>query len=74
MWAWVYRVLMIAGPAAIGYFTNDVGDGFTRVFPGTTDPKTGKIAWWWLVIILLIIAGLFVWLVSVVVPKKQQSK
>lgn len=73
MWAWLIRALNIAGTAALGYFANDIGDGFTRYVPGTTDKSTGKIAWYWMVLLLLVIGGLFTMVIILLTPKKSRK-
>lgn len=72
MWVWLLRALNIAGTAALGYFANDIGDGFTRYFPGSKNEE-GRIPWYWLLIIFFILAGAFVFIVSLIIPKKYQK-
>lgn len=73
MWAWLIRALSAAGTASLGYFANDIGDGFVRYFPGTQDKSTGKIAWYWMVVILLLIAIIFYLLISLLSPSKKRK-
>lgn len=65
---------MWAGAAALGYFANDIGDGVTRYIPSTESKDgTGKISWYWMVLILFAVAALFVWIVTLLFPKKYQK-
>lgn len=73
MWNILFRAFTWAGAAALGYFANDIGDGVTRYVPAAESKTTGKIAWYWLILIFVAIAGIFIWLLSVVFPRKYQK-
>lgn len=73
MWGIIFRALNWAGVAALGYFANDIGDGFVNYVPQAKDPNTGKIFWAWMIALLLVVAGLMAWLITIIVPRKYQK-
>lgn len=74
MIGWLFKALQWGGPAALGYFFNDVATWISNVTglgEKVRDQKTGGFAWWF-VIVLSLILGLVVYVVaSFLMPRRK---
>lgn len=76
LFAWIVRGLAYAGPAAIGYFLNDLGTWaaglVTKVSPGTNvRDNSGGWAWWFLIPVIAVAGAGFLIVMNMLTGKRK---
>jgi hypothetical protein len=70
---WIVRGLAIGGPAAIGYFINDLGSWVANV-TGTSAKvvdKSGRFAWWFILVIVAVAGAILFFVLRMLSGKKK---
>lgn len=76
--AWLLALLRQAGPAAIGYFINDVAAFFGKMFPVSVQQKItndkGGWSWWYIVLLFVVLVGALFFIVKMLMPRGKKAK
>lgn len=75
MWTWIINILRSAGPAAIGYFINDVATWVNGFLPSSIQGKTKNgSAWWFILVLMLVMAAVLFFIIRMIMPKGKKGK
>jgi hypothetical protein len=75
MWPWILNIVRNAGPAAIGYFVNDVATFVNKQLPpkAQTATKSGT-AWWFITIIMIAMAAVLFFVIRALMPRGKKGR